>query len=111
MTLSGTDFPLPIEVQHTFTGELFPWRGPSPFHFVPVPDGIAAELHALSPLVTYGWGVIPVTARIGETGFTTSLFPKDGGYLLPVKDAVRNAEDLADGDEVTVQLTLRPGMR
>jgi hypothetical protein len=109
MTANDTGFPLPIEVQHEFTGELFPWRGPSPYHFVAIPDHIAAELRALSPLVTYGWGVIPVAALIGETRFTTSLFPKDGGYLLPVKDAVRSAEDLADGDEVTVQMTIRPG--
>lgn len=109
MTLNDHDLPLPIEVQHEFTGELFPWRGPSPFHFVAIPDHIASELHALSPLVTYGWGVIPVAVRIGDTEFTTSLFPKDGGYLLPVKDAVRRAEDLADGDEITVEMTIRPG--
>lgn len=105
--MNDTSFPLPIEVRHDFTGELIPWRGPAPYHFVALPEEIAAEVRALSPLVTYGWGVIPVTARIGETIFTTSLFPKEGGYLLPVKDAVRSAEDLADGDEIDVQLTIR----
>ena len=38
-------------------------------------------------MATYGWGVIPVVARIGDVEFETSLFPKDGGYLLPLKDA------------------------
>ena len=57
-------------------------------------------------LVTYGWGVIPVTVRIGETEWTTSLFPKNGGYLVPIKDVVRRAEGLALGDEPTVALTI-----
>jgi len=51
--------------------------------------------------------VIPVGARIGETGWETSLFPKDGRYALPIKDAVRFAEDLTDGDGVDVELTVR----
>jgi hypothetical protein len=50
--------------------------------------------------------VIPVGARIGETDWETSLFPRDGRYALPIKDAVRFAEELTDGDEVHVELTL-----
>jgi hypothetical protein len=57
-------------------------------------------------LVTYGWGAIPVQARIGDTDFTTSLFPKGELYLVPVKDAVRRAEQLSVGDVVTVELRL-----
>ena len=45
-------------------------------------------------------------ARIGRTDFTTSLFPRGDLYLVPVKVAVRRAEDLALGDEVTVHLRL-----
>ncbi|RBY89581.1 DUF1905 domain-containing protein [Blastococcus sp. TF02A-30] len=88
------------------TGALVHWRGPAPFHFVPVPDEQCAALEAVSGQASYGWGCIPVTARIGGTRFTTSLFPKDGGYLVPVKAAVRVAERLDLGDEVTVQLTV-----
>jgi Domain of unknown function (DUF1905) len=89
-----------------FRGEITYWRGPSPFHFIAVPDDGCREIHAISSLVTYGWGVIPVTARIGGTEWTTSLFPKDGGYLVPIKDAVRLAEGLALGDEPTIDLTI-----
>ena len=89
-----------------FSGELWFWRGPSPYHFVTVPDEESAELQAASALVTYGWGMIPVAARIGGTGWTTSLFPKDGGYVVPVKDLVRNAEGLEVGDQVTVRLVV-----
>ena len=89
-----------------FSGELWYWRGPSPYHFITVPDDESAELQAASALVTYGWGMIPVAARIGGTGWTTSLFPKDGGYVVPVKDLVRNAEGLEVGDVVTVRLVV-----
>lgn len=89
-----------------FTTELVFWRGPSPFHFLPLPPAHAAEVRFLAPMVTYGWGVIPVRATIGRSTFTTSLFPRDGGYLLPVKDKVRKAEGLVVGDRVAVVLTL-----
>ena len=80
------------------------WRGPSPFHFVTVPDEESAQLQATSAIVTYGWGMIPVGARIGSTEWTTSLFAKDGGYVVPLKDAVRQAERIDVGDVVTVRL-------
>jgi len=87
-----------------FTGPIWHWRGPSPFFFVTVPDEDSRELKAVSGAVTYGWGMIPVTARIGATEWKTSLFPKEGRYLVPLKDAVRRAEGLGEGDEVAVVL-------
>lgn len=89
-----------------FTGHLWHWRGPSPFHFVTVPEPESADLHAVRDALSYGWGAIPVEARIGETTWRTSLFPKDGAYVLPVKDAVRRAEGLALGRPADVELTL-----
>jgi hypothetical protein len=61
----------------------------------------------VASLVTYGWGAIPVTVRIGETAWTTSLFPRNGRYLVPLKDAVRKVEDLALGDTVDVELIIQ----
>ena len=72
-----------------------------------VPEDAAALIHALAPLVTYGWGVIPAEGRVGGTDFTTALFPKDGGYLVPIKDAIRKAEGIAIGDEVEILLVIR----
>jgi hypothetical protein len=89
-----------------FSGEIWFWRGPSPFHFVTVPKKESEELHAISALVTYGWGVIPVSARIGNTSWETSLFPKDGGYLVPIRASVRSAEKLELGDAVSVTLNV-----
>jgi hypothetical protein len=95
-----------IDVVLDFEGEIIHWRGPSPFHFVVVPDEASAAIEHVSSLVTYGWGCIPVRVRIGTTDFTTSLFPKDGGYLVPVKAAVRSTERLALGDRVGIRLEL-----
>ncbi len=89
-----------------FSGEIWYWRGPAPHFFVRVPPEQGHDLKEASRLVTYGWGMIPVRARIGETGWKTSLFPKDGGYLVPVRASVRQAEHVGEGDTVTVQLEL-----
>ena len=97
----------PASVRLTFDGELVYWRGPSPYHYVAVPPDGAELLHMVAPVATYGWGVIPVTVTIGHTTFPTSLFPKDGGYLVPVKDAVRRAERIELGDGVEIELTIR----
>ncbi|HEV7205432.1 MAG TPA: DUF1905 domain-containing protein [Jatrophihabitans sp.] len=91
-----------LEIQ----GEIWFWKGPSPWHFVSVPDDAAAALESASALVTYGWGMIPVTARLGASSWTTSLWPKDGGYIVPIRAAVRKAEQVDVGDLVTVRLNV-----
>ncbi|MDL2078604.1 DUF1905 domain-containing protein [Streptomyces sp. GXMU-J15] len=90
-----------------FTGQVIEWRGPSPYYFVPVPDEESADIREVASTATYGWGVIPVDARIGVVEFTTSLFPKDGCYLLPLKAAVRKPQGLSAGDRVAIELTVR----
>ncbi|MDX3075554.1 DUF1905 domain-containing protein [Streptomyces sp. MI02-7b] len=90
-----------------FAGRVIEWRGPSPYFFAVVPDDECTHIREVAAMASYGWGVIPVEARIGEVTFTTSLFPKDGGYLLPLKNAVRVPQGLAAGDEVTVGMTVR----
>ena len=100
-----------------FSGEVYSWRGPAPYHFVAVPEPERSELADVARLVSYGWGMIPVTGRIGDTEFTTSLWPREGGYVVPVKDAVRRAEGIELDDVVTVVLRvthaggLRQGQR
>lgn len=90
-----------------FNGEIWYWRGPSPFFFVTVPAEQSGDLKAISELVTYGWGTIPVNVRIGRTEWKTALWPKDGHYIVPIKDTVRKAEDLEQGDNVTVRLEVQ----
>ncbi|MEV6209431.1 DUF1905 domain-containing protein [Kitasatospora sp. NPDC051914] len=90
-----------------FAGRVIEWRGPSPFYFVPVPEEQSADIQEIASQATYGWGAIPVDARIGNVAFATSLFPKDGRYLLPLKSAVRKPHGLAAGDRVSVEMTVR----
>ena len=99
--------PDPSTLRVEFAGEIWYWRGPSPYRFITVPDEACVGIRAIAADVTYGWGMIPVRVQIGETVFETSLFPKDGRYVVPVKDVVRNAEGLAEGDIVGVELAIR----
>lgn len=87
-----------------FSGEVWFWRGPSPFHFVTVPASESQEIRSIAPSVTYGWGMIPCHVSIGTTRYKTSLWPKDGGYILPIKAAVRIAENIEVTDVVNVKI-------
>ena len=87
-----------------FRGEVWEWRGPAPFHFVTVPDAESTILAGASALVTYGWGMVPCTVTIGDTTLPTALWPKDGRYVVPLKVALRSAEQIELGDMVDLVL-------
>lgn len=89
-----------------FSGEVVRWRGPAPHHFVAVPEPEAQRIREVARMATYGWGCIPVEGRLGSTDFTTSLFPKDGGYLVPLKVAVRRRERVELGDTVRLRIDI-----
>ena len=91
-----------------FTAELWEWRGPAPFYWLTVPEDGCDHVRAEAAAASYGWGAIPVRVRIGATEWETSLLPKGGGYVLPVKDAVRRAEDVDQGDTVAVAMSIAP---
>lgn len=97
----------------SFEAEVVEWRGPAPYFYAAVPEVECEDIAELARELTYGWGCIPAVVRIGATTWETSLFPKDGGYLVPLKVAVRRAEGVDLGDVVPVALTLggatRPG--
>ncbi|MEU8655197.1 DUF1905 domain-containing protein [Actinoplanes philippinensis] len=95
-------------MEWVFDGEIIEWRGPAPFFFVAMSEADSAELKEEARSLIY-WGQVPVQVAIGRTEFQTALFPKDGRYLVPLKDAVRKAEGVGEGDHVTV--TLRPAAK
>jgi len=90
-----------------FNGKIWFWKGPAPWYFVTIPARQCRDLNAIAGAVTYGWGMIPVHVRIGTTEWATSLWPKDGRYIVPIKASVRKAEGLDEGDKVTVHLAVR----
>lgn len=87
-----------------FEAEVFQWRGPAPYFFVATPTHVNDFLQAHHGELTYGWGVVPAQVRIGATEVTTSLIPKDGVYLVPLKVALRRPEGIDDGDDVRLRL-------
>lgn len=93
-------------MQLEFSGPLWYWKGPAPWYFVTVPNRECTQLKAAVRLVTYGWGMIPVRAWIGETQWKTSLFPKIDRYIVPVRTSVRKPLKLEEGDIVTLRLEL-----
>jgi hypothetical protein len=104
MTRSGEE----SLVQFRFDAEVIYWRGPSPFFFAPIPLHHASGLRRVSNLVTYGWGMIPVEATIGDVAFYTALFPKDETYLLPLKADVRRKTNITAGDSISVDMIVQP---
>jgi len=107
--LSASVPPRPVvgALELAFAGELWYWRGPAPYHFVSVPSDAARTIHAIASAVTYGWGMIPAEIRIGTSVWTTALWPKDGGYVVPIKDKFRKAERLVLGETVEVTVVVR----
>lgn len=92
----------------TFTAELFRWSGNASWFFVRVPQELADEIRDELTGPPAGFGSVRVAVRVGETRWATSVFPEDKGgtYVLPVKKAVRAAEGIDDGDEITVEIAL-----
>jgi hypothetical protein len=95
----------------SFSAPVWEWRGPAPHHFVTMPAHASAEISEDASVLSYGWGAIPVEVTVGDTSFTTSIFPKDGAYIVPLKAAVRRAEGIELGDVVTLDVTLSGRLR
>ena len=91
-------------VELTFTALVFEWRGPAPHHFVAVPEGESAMLAAVSKAVTYGWGMIPVEVEVSGSQRTTALWPRQGGYVVPLRADLRRETGISTGDLVTVTI-------
>jgi hypothetical protein len=92
----------------SFAAVVIEWRGPAPYFYAALPDDDAEAVRQAAKLVSYGWGVIPVEATIAGVSFTTSLFPRDGTYLLPLKAAVRQRAGIGLGDNIAVEMVLGP---
>ncbi|MFJ3474464.1 DUF1905 domain-containing protein [Microbacterium maritypicum] len=93
-------------MQLRIEGTIWYWRGPAPFHFVTVPAAESELIHEIASVVTYGWGMIPASVTVGETTTTTALWPKDGGYIVPIKKALQDREGLGVDDVIEVILDI-----
>ncbi len=91
------------EMDFEFAGPVIEWRGPAPFYFVAIPEDESDDIKFAAKGLEY-WGQVPVIVRIDDTEFKTALFPKDGRYLIPIKDVVRKAEGIELDQVLTVNL-------
>lgn len=87
-----------------FEAVVIEWSGPAPFYFVAIPIEQLGEVSYAAREASYGWGCVPVVASIADASFATSLFPKNGGYLLPLKAAVRDQLGIVPGDAIRVRM-------
>lgn len=92
-------------MEREFTGTTYRWEARTDtWVFVDLPAGLADEIEALAGGVARSFGSLRVEARLGGSTWRTSIFPTSSTYLLPLKQAVRRAEGVELGGEVTVRL-------
>ncbi|KRA39530.1 hypothetical protein ASD81_11815 [Nocardioides sp. Root614] len=92
-------------MEFTFSGPVVEWRGPAPYFFLAVPVEDSDDIKEAARGQEY-WGQVAVEVRIGDTDFTTALFPKDGRYLVPLKAAVRRSAGIEPDTDLTASLRL-----
>ncbi len=92
----------------TFSGELWMYEGKGAWFFITLPEEDGDQIKFITGGKRQGWGSVKVSAKIGKTAWSTSIFPdsKSGSYVLPIKADVRKKEKIETGDSVTVQLTI-----
>jgi Domain of unknown function (DUF1905) len=107
-------FVVVVEV-YAFRAKLWQHQSPGAWYFVSLPADVADDIRARFGAQASGFGSIKVEAAVRDTQWTTSLFPDKSQrtYLLPIKKAVRAAENLEPGDVTPVRLRLMadPGAR
>lgn len=98
------------EVNAVFDAELWIWdaRKADSWTFVTLPVDVSEEIRDLTAGTRRGFGSVRVRVAVGGTTWSTSIFPgsSHGGYVLPIKRAVRKAESLDPGDTATVSVEL-----
>lgn len=93
-------------MEWTVSGEVVEWRGPSPYVFLPMSVEDSAELKIEASGLEY-WGQVGVLVELGGATFTTAVFPRGERYLIPLRAAVRRAEGLEVGMELTATVRIR----
>ena len=100
---SAVSAPLTYE----FTATLWPWEVRRDlWTFLTLPEDVSEEIAEFADGPRRGFGAVSVSVRLGLSEWRTSVFPQRAGgdYVLPVKRAVRDANRVEVGDDVTVSL-------
>jgi hypothetical protein len=88
--------------EYNFSAKVWLYPGMAGWHFVSIPVDISGDIKDRFGDRAKGWGSLPVKVSLGKTHWKTSVFPdkKSGGYVLPLKAAVRKKEGIAAKDSV-----------
>jgi hypothetical protein len=89
-------------MEFTFKGEVIEWRGPAPFYFIATPAKFTADFKAIASSKSYGWGVLYANITLPGEYWKTTLMPKDGCYLIPIKKDIRLKHSFEVGQKVSV---------
>lgn len=95
-------------IDFTFRARLWLWKEGATWHFISVPEDPSGAIKSFAPDAKRGFGSVRVKVKIGKSEWRTSVFPskESGGYVLPIKKAVRTAENLRVGDEADITLEI-----
>jgi hypothetical protein len=93
---------------YTLHAPIWLYPGKAGWHFVTLPIDAANEINDRFAFSKRGWGSLPVTVKVGQTAWQTSIFPdkESGSYLLPIKATVRKSEQLQLGQVMAFELTV-----
>lgn len=93
---------------YRFRAAVWRWKGESAWHFLTVPFDVSDAIDERTAHIQRGFGSARVRVTIGSTTWDTSVFPdtKAEAYVLPVKAAVRKAEQIVVDREIDVTLEL-----
>lgn len=94
--------------EYEFVAALWRWTGEAAWHFVTLPHEVTDDIDETNEGSRAGFGSRRVEATVGDTTWRTSVFPdkKSASYLLPIKQSVRSAEHLVEGEPVEIRLRL-----
>ena len=97
-------------MRYRFASELRRWeaRVHDDWYFVALPPDASAEIHEWADaLPRAGFGAVKVAARVGDTSWSTSIFPAESGvYSLVIGARVRRAEGIEPGDVIEAEVEL-----
>lgn len=95
-------------MEMTFKAELWEWQGQGAWFFVSLPNEYYSEIKAISSSPKKGFGSVKIEASVGKSEWKTSIFPDttSATYLLPIKKAIRKAENLNIRDMVNIKVRL-----
>ncbi|MDQ4053673.1 MAG: DUF1905 domain-containing protein [Actinomycetota bacterium] len=93
-----------------FESELWSPDATDPWVFATLPPDLSDDIRAVSG-PPRGFGSVRVEVTLGTTTWRTSVFPdaKSGCFVLPVKKAVRLAEDVEVGEIARIGLQVIDG--